>query len=174
MGIPSMSKTTFAATERLLGDAMKRALTEKMTDSGRQERELAIDKNDYHQGVPAIAVVADGGWSKRSHKHSYNAKSRVAVIFGQKTKKLLFLAVRNKFCSVCTIAENILPQQHRCYKNWSGSSTAMKSDMICEGFQQSERDHGVRYMRLIGNEDSSVMTNISTTVLYGPFVQKVE
>ena len=89
MGIPSMSKTTFAATERLLGDALKKALTEKMIESGRLEREMAIERNDFHQGVPAITVVADGGWSKRSHKHSYNAKSGVAVIFGQKTKKLL-------------------------------------------------------------------------------------
>ena len=111
---------------------MKRVLTE----TGRLEHEMAIERNDVHQGVPAIAVVADGGWSKRSHKHSYNAKSGVAIIFGQKTKKLLFLAVWNKFCSVCTIAESkkALSQPHRCYKNWSGSSMAMESDMICEGF----------------------------------------
>ena len=30
MGIPSVSKTTFTATERLLGDTMKTALTEKI------------------------------------------------------------------------------------------------------------------------------------------------
>ena len=29
---------------------------------------------------PAITVVVDGGWSKRSHKHYYNAKSGVGVI----------------------------------------------------------------------------------------------
>ena len=32
------------------------------------------------QGVPLISVIMDGGWLKRSHKHSYNAKSGVAVI----------------------------------------------------------------------------------------------
>ena len=32
----------------------------------------------------------------------------------------------------------------------------------------------MRYMRLIGDGDSSVMANISTTVPYGPFVQKIE
>ena len=40
-----------------------------------------------------MSVVVDGGWSKRTHKHSYNAKIGVAVIFGVHTKKLLFLRV---------------------------------------------------------------------------------
>lgn len=33
-----------------------------------------------------MTVIGDGGWSKLSHKHSYNAKSGVAVIIGQHTK----------------------------------------------------------------------------------------
>ena len=47
---------------------------------------------DYHDGVPAICaitVIVDGGWSKRSHRRSYNAKSGVGNIIGQKTKKIL-------------------------------------------------------------------------------------
>ena len=137
---------------------------------------MAVERNDVHQGVPAVTVVTDGGWSKRSHKHSYNAKSGVAVIFGRETKKLLFLSVRNKFCSVCAIAEKreSIPQQHRCFKNWSLSSTAMEADMISEGFRLSESHHEVRYMRLIGDGDSSVMATITTTVPYGPFVRKIE
>ena len=63
-------------------------------------------------------MVADGGWSKCSHKHSYNAKSGVAVIFGLHTKKLLFLGVRNKYCSVCAVAEHKGQKtpQHVCYR----------------------------------------------------------
>ena len=131
---------------------------------------MAITRNDFYQGVPAITVVADGGWSKKSHKHSYNARSGVAIIFDQRTKKLLFLAVWNNSV-VYKIAENkrIQSQHHRCYKHWSGSWTAMESDMICPGFQQSESDHGVRYMRLIG-DGVMVMANICMTVPYGPFI----
>ena len=33
------------------------------------------------------AVIVDGGWSKRSHKHSYNANSGVAIIIGKATGK---------------------------------------------------------------------------------------
>ena len=42
----------------------------------------------------AIKVVVDGGWSKCTHNHTYNAKCGVAVIFGHFTMKLLFLGVR--------------------------------------------------------------------------------
>ena len=54
--------------------------------------------------MPAISVITDGGWSKRSHRHSYNTKSRVAVIICVH-KKLLFLGVQNTYCSTCSIAK---------------------------------------------------------------------
>ena len=103
---------------------MHQLLTEKMIAAGEEENKLAMARGDFHQGIPAITVVVDGGWSKRSHKHSYNAKSGVAVIFGQCTKKLLFLGVRNKYCAVCSVAENqnTSTPHHQCYCNWSGSS----------------------------------------------------
>ncbi len=108
----------------------------------------------------------DGGWSKRSHKHSYNAKSGVAVVIGNVTKKHLYLGVRNKYCSICTVAANkgIPPKEHHCFKNWDGSSCAMETDMLVEGFKASESMHGLRYMRMTGDGDSSVLANIQTNV----------
>ena len=36
------------------------------------------------------------------------------------------------------------PQEmSHCYKNWSDSSSAMAVDIILEGFEQAEREHGV-------------------------------
>ncbi len=64
-------------------------LAEEIAKTGVEERQAAIDKNDSFEGVLAIGVTVDGGWSKRSHKHSYNAKSGVAVVIGNVTKKLL-------------------------------------------------------------------------------------
>ena len=72
--------------ERLLGSAFEVYLDELMLQAGQEERALAIQNNEYHQNVPAITVIVDGGWSKRSHKHSYNANSGVGVIFGAATK----------------------------------------------------------------------------------------
>ena len=174
--VPGMPKRMFSATETLLGEEMKKQLSAAMIEAGKEEREQAISIGSFHQGVPAITVVADGGWSKRSHKHSYNAKSGVAIIFGHYTKKLLFLGVRNKFCSVCTVARNKTqePPPHRCYLNWTGSSVAMESDIISEGFRQAEEMHGLRYIRVIADGDSSMMCTIRQSVVYGIFVEKIE
>ena len=63
---------------------------ELMVKTGREEKQMPEQNKNYHKEVPAITVVVDGGWSKRSHKHSYNANSGVDVIFGAATKKLLY------------------------------------------------------------------------------------
>ena len=144
MGIPGMRKQLFKRTKDFLGEAIKNLLVSSMAEAGEREKNLAISSNQFHQGVPSISVdVVDGGWSKRSHKQSYNAKSGVGVVFGLATKKLLFLGVRNKYCSVCAIAEHkeVESPKHLCYRNWSGSSCAMKSDIVVEGFRLSESTH---------------------------------
>jgi len=62
-----------------------------MNEAGREEKTLAVQRGDYHEGVPAITVIVDAGWSKGSHKHTYNAKLGIGVIIGKKTGKLLFV-----------------------------------------------------------------------------------
>lgn len=134
---------------------------------------LAIERNDFHEAVPAITVTVDGGWSKRSHKHSYNAKSGVAIIIGQQTGKILFMGVRNKFCTACTLG--IPVDKHHCYKNWDSSSSEMETDVILEGFQKAELMHGVRYMRFIGDGDSSVyLTLLNSVPGWGRDIKKIE
>ena len=104
------------------GTARLRTLNEEMKDAAQKERNKAIKKGSY-QGVPAIMVVVDGGWSKISHKHSTNAPSGVAIIVGQITRKLLYIVVRNKNCLTCIKAEGkgIHPIPHNC-RNWYQSS----------------------------------------------------
>ena len=174
VGVPSMSKPS---TERYIAEHLQAQLAESMIAAGKEERRLAIENDEHFQGVPAITVIADRGWSKRSHKHSYNAKSGVAVIIGSRTKKLLFLGIRNKYCSTCSIAENAGKEapEHMCYRNWAGSSPAMESDTLVAGFRQAEKTHGVRYMHLIGDGDSSVLTSIYERVpVWGRYVRKIE
>ena len=81
IGVPSMSQPTFIEIERLLGISFKQYLSELMLRAGLEEKQIAIQNKTFHQEVPAITVIVDGGWSKRSHKHSYNANSGVGVIF---------------------------------------------------------------------------------------------
>ena len=76
-----------------------------------------MSKGSCHNGIPAITVVVDAGWSKRSHKHSYNAKYGVGIVVGMETKKLLHVGVKNKYCSVCAMAESVgkEPADHECH-----------------------------------------------------------
>ena len=159
MGIPVMTKASFIQTERDLGMFWKEALQSSMAEAGRQEKSIAEAKGSVHEGVPAITVIVDGGWSKRSHKHSYNAKSGVAVIIGKETGKILFIGVRNKYCHACARAKN-----HTCFRNWSASSSEMETDIVLEGFLEAERVHGVRYTQLIGDGDSSVYPTLLQNV----------
>ena len=64
-------------------------LEDSMKQAGIKEHEHAIQQGHYHQGVPAITVAVDAGWSKQSHKCTYNALFAVGVIFGYYTGKLL-------------------------------------------------------------------------------------
>ena len=147
---------------------------ERLHDKGWKGGEkVSFDRGDYHQGVPAITVIVDGGWCKRSHKHSYNAKSGVAIIIGKATEKLLHLGVRNKYCSAC--AQGIPKEKHPCYMNWSASSSEMEKDIILEGFLAAESTHGVRYMRIVGDGDSSVYSTLLVEVPgWGHDIKKLE
>ena len=55
-----------------------------MKTMGQEEKRLAIKQRDFHQDIPAVMVIEDGGWSKRTHKHSYNAKSSTANYYWQR------------------------------------------------------------------------------------------
>ena len=154
LGVSVMTKKSFAQTERTIGEWWRERWQQSMIEAGRAERDMAIERGDYHEGIPAITVVVDGGWSKRSHRHSYNAKSGVGIIVGLETNKILHLAVRNKYCSSC--ARGYPPDQHKCYRNWTDSSSEMETSTILEGFQNAEKVHAVRYMHFVGDGDSSV------------------
>ena len=134
-----------------MGTAFEAMAGENILTAGQKEKQLAIEQGNYHNGVPAITVVVDSGWSKRSHKHSYNANSDVRVIFGAATKALFFIGVRNKNCLVCVInsRNDVTAPPHQCYHNWSASSCSIEADIILEGFRQSENMHGLRYLWLI-------------------------
>ena len=78
---------------------------------------------------------------------------------------------------MCSIAKKkqTEPPNYQCFKNWSGSSTSMEADIIATGFRLSETMHGVRYIQVIGDGDSSVFYTIQTTIpSYGRDLAKIE
>ena len=88
LGVRSLTKKAFITIEKHIGQWWWTLFEDSMKQAGNEERAIAIANGRYHQGVPAITVIIDGGWSKRSHKHSYNAKSGVGIIIGKEAKKI--------------------------------------------------------------------------------------
>ena len=174
LGVPTMTKRSFIAAEKRIGAWWTTLLEESMKLAGQEEREKAIARNSFFQGDPAITVILDGGWSKRSHKHSYNAKCGVGIIIGLETRKILFMGVRNKYCAVCNQFPNGDPPEHTCYRNWDGSSSAMETDIIVEGFKKCTQQHGIKYTKFIGDGDSSVYPTLISSVPWGYTIEKME
>ena len=161
----------------MLGQWWMEILQESIDDAGKKEKEIAITKGLYHEGVPALTVILDGRWSKGSHKHSYNAKSGVAIIIAMETKKILHIGVRQKYCSICHQAEKnkTSTPAHEYFKNWDGPSSSMEMDIILEGFQLTEKRHGLRYIKFIGDGDSSVYPSLIPHVpTWGGSIKKLE
>ncbi|CAN7985916.1 unnamed protein product [Ixodes hexagonus] len=135
--IPSMSKGAYCRREESLGKRWEELLYDDMVQAGKEEKRLAEEAGHIcEDGTPYITVVVDGGWSHRSHGHRYSANSGLAVIIGARTKKLLYLGVKNKVCSTCDFysRKEVPAKEHVCYKNWDKSSSAMESEIIVQGF----------------------------------------
>lgn len=149
-----------------------------MESAAAEERDAAIMEGRIDSnGIPLISVIADGCWSKRSYKNNYSALSGAAAIIGQKFGKVLFMAVRNKYCCICARADKIkiTAKPHKCFKNFSGSSSSMESDILVEGFKASLDMHNVIYSTIISDGDSSTYAKILQVRPYPHHtVEKVE
>ena len=123
-------------------------------------------------------VVTDGSWAKRSYKHTYDSLSGVGVIMSNHTGKVLYVGIRNKYCSFCDYYErNNLPcKPHACYKNYdrNASSSKMEADAIVSGFVQSIEMHNLIYRRIIADNDSSVYKTIMDKNPYSDYDVSVE
>lgn len=177
--MPMMTYKTYSTCHEKVSDKIFSTTWIKMKKAAEQEAQIAKDLNEVDgNGIPCITVIADGAWSKRSYNVNYNAASGVACIIGYRTGKLLHLGVRNKYCSICDScsSKNVPVINHKCFKNWSGPSTAMETDIIVEGFKTSIQTHGLKYTTLVGDGDSSITKKLTETKPYGnsTVIQKVE
>lgn len=184
MDIPFPDFNTFKKLEIVYSDQMSMALEKQMKENGKEEIGLAIALNQVIEtptgSIPWTSVYCDGQWSKRCYNQKGTALSGSAAIIGLLSKKPLFVAVRNKFCYICKTNEGKAggTPEHICFKNFSGSSSAMEASVIDEGFKGSMLMHGLIYKNLIGDGDSDVhmtVENIYRTPEYGyTVVHKIE
>ena len=57
--------------ERSIGIELEAMVDENLLLAGQKYKQLAIKQGNYHNGIPAVAVVVDAGWSKHRHKRTY-------------------------------------------------------------------------------------------------------
>lgn len=178
LNIPCMSDKLYAKCHKKVCELWELAKEKSMEEAAKEEYRLAVLNNEVDaNGVPMITVVADACWSKRSYRKNYNALSGAAVIIGYRTKKVLYMAVKNKYCMICARAENKnkpIPD-HICFKNYTGSSSGMESTALVEGFKTSVETHGLIYSKLIADGDASTYSKIEKAKPYGNLlVEKIE
>jgi hypothetical protein len=130
-----------------------------MKDAAEEEKRIAIESESITEdGIPLVTVVTDGCWSRRSYGSNYTALSGSACIIGERTGKLLYYGVKNKYCHICEPQKEkgVTDINHKCNINFEGPSTQMESDIIVEGFKKSLQQYGIIYNEFIADGDSSV------------------
>ena len=63
LGIPTMTKKSFVATESAIDKCWWQSLDESMKEAAEEEKRLAVERGSYHEKIPAITVIVDAGWS---------------------------------------------------------------------------------------------------------------
>lgn len=148
-------------------------LLDLLQEHGKHEIKLAVAEGRIDSaGIAFTEVIVDGCWSHRSYGHRYSSLSGAACIISSKTKNLLYLGVKNKFCLQCCMnAKTGKEKWHDCFKNHRGSSTSMEADIVRQGFQYYE-SLGLRFYTIIADDDSSVYKKIKQCVPYGGLIEK--
>lgn len=179
MDVPVFSTKLYAQLQEQVYEKWEMVAAESMEAAAMREKEAAIAEGRTKNGIPVIDVYVDGCWSARSYGTNFKALSGAAAIIGKKFGEVIYMAVKNKYCLVCARAEKKGQTciDHTCFKNYSGASSSMESDIIVEGFQSSLSMYGVIYGRLIADGDSATYCKILKTNPYAHHnvtVEKIE
>ncbi|KAI8419763.1 hypothetical protein MSG28_008431 [Choristoneura fumiferana] len=140
MDLPTLNGRLYNKCHNDVSDWWATAAEHSMKEAAKEEAQIAAECGDTINGIPAITVVADACWSKRSYRTNYSAASGAAAIIGYKTGKVLHMAVKNKYCTICarSVAKNQSPPTHQCNRNHTGSSTSMEQNDYGESCQKPD------------------------------------
>lgn len=178
MDVPIFVHKNYAQIQDMIYEKWESTAVESMAAAANRERDAAVAEGKLSKdGIPVIDVYADACWSSRSYGNNYKALSGAAAIVGRKFGEVLFVGIKNKYCLICARAEKkqIATPEHICYKNYTGSSSGMESEIVCQGFESSVAMYNVIYGRLIADGDSATYAKILARDPYPTYtVQKIE
>ena len=167
-----MSQKSFINTERQIGEWWRAKLHKSMVEAGCEERKLAIERKDFHEGVPAtMHCDCRCRMVKKIPSTFIQCKIRSGGHYWLlHTETTPHWCAKQILCSMCkrNWRPHMLPKLE-----WELFSN--ETDIIMDGFCQAERVHGLRYMRFIGDGDSWVYPTLLTTVPgWGRAIVKME
>ena len=113
-----------------------------------------------------LTVSYDMGWQRRSTGRKYNSLSGFGALVGNNGNKVLSFGVMQKDCRMCTLytRKGLSVPEHKCHKNFDGSSKAMEPALAADLVQQLESNNNVQIENLIMDEDSTTITRIQETL----------
>lgn len=177
--IPFMAQTTFVADEMEMDSILEAAKDASLLKAVSKEKEaclaelqaqgIAFDEND-----PVRAKVSlDGSWAARSYGSRYTSASGCGVIVAENTRKIIYIGCRNKRCSICNRQHRNganVKKDHKCYRNYSGSSGGMEPEIIIEGFQKLLESN--LWLTMITTDgDSTTVSKVKNPITYGPSIE---
>lgn len=175
LDIPFLDRKTFFKDELAMDAVLETALQDSLNKALEEEVQLATDElrsNQLPEDSPLnLSCELDGSWGQRSNGHRYSSASGCAAIIGTRSKKVVYIGTRNKRCSACNVNASRLKSnksvtEHKCYKNYSGSSGGMESHVVIEGFQKLH-EKGVKFTTVITDGDSTTVSKLKNSCPYG-------
>ena len=142
-----------------------------------RERDAAIAEGNFGKVMIAIVdVYADDVWSSRSYGNNYKALFGAVAIIGRKFGEVLYIGIKNKYCLVCARAEKKQNSpKHVCFKNYTGPSSDMEAEIICQGFETSIEKYNIIYGRIIAVGDAATYAkNLAHNPYPNHTIQKIE
>ena len=111
----------------------------------------------------------------RQHTNIHAMRSQAQqLLLAKKLGRFYLLVSGINIVSACAHSKKVGNENsnHTCFKNWSGLSSSMETN---DGFQKAESQHIVRYLRFIGDGDSSVHPVLVAKVpVWGYTIRKIE
>ncbi|XP_052073042.1 uncharacterized protein LOC127711130 isoform X2 [Mytilus californianus] len=149
-GLKTREEEVGAALDSYAEESMIKYLN---IESNLQENTHDSDDNGENKG---IAVSTDTCWQKKGSGKSYNSLSGCASLIGQKTGKVLNVKIKSKNCRTCDVAKRkgIVPKEHKCSKNHTGSSKGMEPALVVDMIKDVI-NKGVDIKEIAGDDDTT-------------------
>jgi len=106
-----------------------------------------------------IGGSVDGAWMTRGNGKCSTSKSGHGSIMGIYSSEVMASDGRHLHCHACRTKS---ASEHKCHKNWSGSSKAMEADIIAKLVLNAPafEAENARITAIVGDEDSATMSKI--------------